>query len=98
MSTHDLRRRVQRFTDLRRRHAAHEKLSDEDMMELNKGIPAEEYREIILAIRGERRSATPAKKVKEKEAKQTKERAMVTPVDINSFLDEEHELPSPPKI
>jgi hypothetical protein len=102
MSTHDLRRRLQHFTDLRRRKEARDVLTDEEMAELQRGIPASEMREHVEAIRGERRSAAPARKVKEKAEKAEKAAKAVTkvaiptpkpaePVDILSFLDEEHD-------
>jgi peptidoglycan hydrolase CwlO-like protein len=101
MSTHDLRRRLQHFTDLRRRKEARDVLTDEEMAELQRGIPASEMREHVEAIRGERRSAAPARKVKEKAEKAEKAAKAATkatptpkpaePVDILSFLDEEHD-------
>lgn len=101
MSTHDLRRRLQHFTDLRRRKEARDTLTDEEMAELNTGIPASEMRQHIDAIRGERRGAAPARKVREKAEKATKAITKATtktapttptgPVDILSFMDEEHD-------
>lgn len=93
MSSHDLRRKAQRLTDLRRRYKAHDALSDEEMAELHRGIPAEEMHDIIIpAIRGERRSAAPAKKLKTTKEKIAKEKAETTipTIDIDSFLHEEH--------
>jgi hypothetical protein len=60
------------------------------MTELRQGIPASEMREHIETIRGERRSATPARKVKEKIEKVAKAKAKSEPIDILSFLEEEH--------
>ena len=91
MSTHDLRRKAQRLTDLRRRKEARDPLTDEEMAELRQGIPASEMREHIDAIRGERRSAAPAKKVKVAKEKVAKEKAKTEPTDILSFLEEEHD-------
>ncbi len=88
MSEHDLRRRAQRLTDLRRRYEAHDILSDEEKAELQRGIPPEDMREIVSSIRQERRAATPSKKTKAVE----KTRAQSKPVDIHSFLDEEYEI------
>ena len=88
MSTHDLRRKAQRITELRRRKEAHDTLTDEEMAELQQGIPASEMREHIEAIRGERRNATPAKKSKEGKEKIARQKA--EPVNILDFLEEEH--------
>ena len=91
MSTHDLRQKVQRLTDLRRRYEVHEKLSDADIEELRRGIPAKEYKEIVIdGIRKERRAATPAKKVRVAKEKIEKEKIVAAPIDLDSFLDEEH--------
>lgn len=91
MSTHDLRRRAHRLTELRRRKEAHDTLTDEEMEILRQGIPASEMREHIETIRGERRSAAPARKVKEKTEKVAKAKAKAEPIDILSFLEEEHD-------
>jgi hypothetical protein len=95
MSTHDLRRKVQRLMDLRRSHKARIKLSSEDMAELERGVSTEEeieeYRQIIQNIRGIRRNAYPSKKTKaKKEAQQlTEEKPSTMPIDLNKFVDDD---------
>jgi hypothetical protein len=61
------------------------------MAELRHGIPADEMHEIVASIRGERRAAAPSKKTKTKDEKIAKEKIKAAPIDINKFLDEEHE-------
>ncbi len=89
-SSHDLRRKCQRFSDLRRRYEAHEQLPPDELAELRRGIPAEEMHEIIEAIRKDRRAATPTKKT----AKAEKDRQPSTPIDLQSFLDDEQDVPN----
>ncbi len=91
MATHDLRRKAQRFTELVRRREAHLPLTDEEKEELQRGPTVEEYKPIIDAIRGERRAAIPAKKVREKTERVSKAKAASEPVDLDAFLSEEHE-------
>ena len=88
MSTHDLRRKVLQHTDLLRRHAAHEELTKEENDELKRGLSVEEYKPIIDAIRDERRSAAPSRKVREKVEKVAKAKAISEPVDLDSLLPE----------
>lgn len=92
MSTHDLRRKAQRLTDLRRRKEARDPLTEEEMAELQYGMPASEMRIHIETIRGERRNAAPAKKVKAAKEKVAKEKAKTEPIDIFSFMEEEHDI------
>jgi hypothetical protein len=83
----DLRQRVLQWADLRRRYAAHEPLTEDELTFLNEGIPAQEYREqIIDLIRRERRSAVPSES-KKKTVRQRPTTA--APVDLESFLDTE---------
>ena len=80
----DLRHRVLRFEELRRRHAAHQPLTAAEREELDQGIPADEYLTIIEQIRHERRSASPSKAARKDKATR-KEKAVVS-ADLGDFL------------
>ena len=92
---HDLRRKAQRLTDLHRKHAAHEKLSEAEMSELRIGITDEEeikeYTEIIESIRGERRGAQPSRKTRAVKDQQELRETRSKPIDLNQFLNKEHD-------
>ena len=92
LASHDLRRKAQHLSDLRRRYEAHDILTDEEKAELAKGIPWGEMKEIVDAIRLERRSASETTKTKKatatREAKQA-EAGPVTPINLDLFLDSE---------
>ncbi len=86
MSTHDLRRKVLEYMDILRKHAAHEEMTKEEMKIIERGVTKEEYKPIVDAIRDERRSAGPSKKVREKTEKVTRAKAITEPVDLDSLL------------
>ncbi len=93
LPAHDLRRKAQHLSDLRRRYESHEKLSDEERAELQRGIPASEMREIVDAIRLERRSAQPTAKTKKATAAREAASAPVVPIDLSKFLNDEVQPP-----
>ncbi len=88
MSTHDLRRKVLQYMDILRKHAAHEEMTKEENEILERGVTKEEYKPIVDAIRDERRSAAPSKKVREKVEKVARAKAITEPVDLDSLLPE----------
>lgn len=87
----DLRHRVLRFTELRRRRDAHMPLTEAETAELSAGIPADEYIDIIEQIRHERRSAAPSSKATRGKAERSK--AASATADLSTFLTTENPAP-----
>jgi len=87
----DLRHRVLRLVELRRRHDAHDRLTAVEQAELEAGIPAVEYAQIIADIRRERRSAAPSKAARRSKAAAAA--PATTPPSLDDFLTKENEAP-----